>query len=296
MKIILAKHSGFCFGVTRALTITRSSRAENGPVDVLGELVHNEDVVRELSSQGIRTIKRLAVNGCNRILIIRAHGVSRATVARAQNHGYRVIDATCPMVKEIHAIARAQEQQGYRVAIIGDRDHAEVKGIAGQLQRPGLVIDPAEPLPRLPAGKRICVVVQSTQDIEVVLPIVKRLRQHSNDVRFFNTICNPTRRKQAEIKRLPKQVDVMIIIGSRTSANTRRLHEISRSLNPRSYWVQGAAEIKPSWLARVRTVGIAAGASTPQMTIQTVMKKIRALAALTGKNSSSGRRRSATRR
>jgi 4-hydroxy-3-methylbut-2-enyl diphosphate reductase len=187
------------------------------------------------------------------------------------------MDASCPMVKEIHRIARCMEAKGYRVVIIGDTHHDEVRGIVGQLKHRALVIDSRRQLPlnKMRHLKKCCIVVQSTQNLDKVLATVGAIKARLNDVKFFNTICLPTRTKQAEIKNMPGKNDVMIVIGSKTSANTRRLFEISKSQNPETHWINSKTEIKKEWFRKAKSVGITAGASTPDATTQGVVRYIR---------------------
>ena len=279
MKINLARSAGFCFGVKRAISIALDKAKSDKPVFMLGDIVHNEEVVRQVERAGIRKIRQLS-DGCGRILLIRAHGCSNKTLRKAQESGYAVIDATCPMVKDIHKIARNLEEQGYRVIVIGDKLHDEVQGIAGQLKHKAIVIDELKniPLKRIKTIPRAGVVVQSTQNLDKSLKILDALRENIREVEFHNTICNPTRIKQDEIKTMPLENDVMIIIGSKASANTKRLYEISKALNKKSYWVSSGKEIKKTWLVKAKNVGITAGASTPESTIREIIQKIKTFA------------------
>ena len=276
MKIKLAKSSGFCLGVKRALLITRRVSTQDNNVYMLGDIVHNEDVVREIRKAGIKKLKKLT-KGKNRTLLIRAHGAALKTFEKARQLGYKVVDATCPMVKEIHQIARDMERKGYKIIVIGDRKHDEVQAISGQLKNRAIVIDSRKNIPfkTIKRLRKAAVVVQSTQNIEKVLEIVGALRQRIKELKFFNTICWPTRKKQQELKAMSLVNDAMIIIGSKTSANTRRLYEISKSLNKRSYWVQSKKEVRPAWFKDINSVGIAAGASTPDATTKEVINRIR---------------------
>lgn len=286
MEINLAKSSGFCFGVRRALEIAQQTIKSQDNVYMLGDIVHNEDVVREIKKKGIKKIKKLT-RGENWTLLIRAHGASLKTVQKAKKLGYKIIDATCPMVKEIHKIAQRMEEKGYKIIVIGDKKHDEVQGIIGQIKKRAIVIDSFEniPLKVIQRVRKAAVLAQSTQDMEKVLKIVKILKRHIKELRFFNTICRPTRTKQKELKTMSRKNRVMIIIGSKTSANTRRLYEIAKSLNRRSFWVQSKQELKLKWfkdlhpaLRRsgwVKSAGIAAGASTPDATTKDVIKQIR---------------------
>jgi 4-hydroxy-3-methylbut-2-enyl diphosphate reductase len=278
IKINLAKSAGFCFGVKRALQIAFETARSNKAVFMLGDIVHNDQVVKAIEDIGIKKIKRLG-NGRNKILLIRAHGTSTATLSKARQLGYRIVDATCPMVKEIHRIAREKEKQGYKLVVIGDKKHDEVLGIIGQLRHKAMAIDGLHsiPLKSIRKIKKACLVVQSTQNLDNVLKIIGILKKNIKELVFFNTICTPTRIKQQEIKRMPLTNKVMIIIGSRESANTKRLYEISRSLNKRSYWVQSKDEIKPLWFRGAKTVGITAGASTPETTTRLIIEHIKRL-------------------
>ena len=273
MKINLAKSAGFCFGVKRALNIAFETAKSEKKVYMLGDIVHNEDVVQEVEKSGIKKIKGLG-KGKNKILLIRAHGSPINTFNKALRDGYRVIDATCPMVKEIHKIAREMEENYYKIIVIGDKKHDEVQGIIGQLKTKAIVIDHPKHIPfkTLKRIEKCAVVVQSTQNLENVVEIVNVLRKQIKELKFCNTICNPTRTKQEEIKIMPKENDVMIIIGSKSSANTKRLYEISKSLNESSYWVSSKDEIKKEWFKNAKSVGVTAGASTPDSTTQKVIK------------------------
>jgi 4-hydroxy-3-methylbut-2-enyl diphosphate reductase len=278
MKINLAKSAGFCFGVRKAITNVLETAKTQEPVFMLGDIVHNEAVVKQIQNAGIRKINRLT-RGKGKTLLIRAHGCSRHTLERAVKLGYKVIDATCPMVKEIHRIVRKLEDAGYQIIIIGDKQHDEVQGIVGQLKNKTLVIDKLQnvPLARIKKIKNAGIVVQSTQNLDNVLGILKLLRKYIPTIAFHNTICNPTKIKQSEVKTMPLKNTVMIIIGSKASANTKRIYEISKSLNSKSYWVNSAKEIKKNWLINAKSVGITAGASTPESSIKEIIAKIKTI-------------------
>jgi len=277
MKINVAKSAGFCFGVKRALNIALHTVKYEKNVCMLGDIVHNEDVVKTISEAGIKKIGRLS-SGKGKTLLIRAHGASKTTIRKAKNAGYNIIDATCLMVKEIHKIATRKEKQGYKIIVIGDKKHDEVKGITGQLKKRALVIDSLKSIPSvtsLKKYKKAAIVVQSTQNIERVEKIINRLEKHIPNLEFYNTICQPTTCKQQEARNLPLKNEVMIIIGSKTSANTKRLYEISKSLNKKTHWIQSQKDLKKVWFLRVNSVGITAGASTPDKTTKEVVERIK---------------------
>jgi 4-hydroxy-3-methylbut-2-enyl diphosphate reductase len=278
MKINLAKSAGFCFGVRRAIDIALKAAAECKNVYMLGDIVHNEKVVRQIQDAGIKKIKRLSC-GKNKILLIRAHGCPSSVYNKAKGLDYNIIDATCPMVKEIHKIAKVMEKKGNRIIVIGDKKHDEVRGIVGQLKKRAIIIDAATDLPLKSLKKitRACVVVQSTQNLDKAVEIIDSLKTYIKDLRFFNTICKPTRTKQQEIKTMPAKNGAMIIIGSKNSANTKSLYEISKSLNARSFWVNSREDIRREWFSKVKSLGVTAGASTPDSTTREIIDYIRSL-------------------
>ncbi|MEI6971046.1 MAG: 4-hydroxy-3-methylbut-2-enyl diphosphate reductase [bacterium] len=279
MRVDLAESAGFCFGVKRALHMAEETAARGGRLYMLGELVHNEHVLREIEAWGIKRIRRLVKGRGKRALLISAHGVPKAVIVKARNLGYSIVDATCPMVKHIHRIAAKMEKQGRSVLVIGDRDHDEVRGIVGQLKNGAIVIDgKSGKLPgTLKRIARAAVVVQSTQDASTVQKTIAGIRSIVSDLEFHNTICRPTGRKQQEIMSLAKGNDVVVVIGSETSANTKRLREISSSVNRRTHMVGSVKDIDPRWFRGCRSVGVSAGASTPESAIREVVGHIAGL-------------------
>jgi len=277
ITISLARNAGFCLGVKRAIQTAIETAKKGGDIYMLGDIVHNEDVVKLIQTAGIKKISSLGKNGRGKTLLIRAHGESMKTIKKAEQLGYTIIDATCPMVKGIHTIVRNNEKKQRTIIIIGDKKHDEVKGIVGQLKTRALVIDTPSsvPLRKLKKIKQACIVVQSTQNIDLVQTILPILRHNLRKMFFYNTICRPTKIKQQEIRTMPLQNDIMIIIGSKKSANTKRLYEISIRLNKRSFWIQSPRDIKPSYFKNARSIGITAGASTPEATIVTIIRHIK---------------------
>lgn len=244
---------------------------------MLGDIVHNEHVVRELDEAGIRVVDSLEQVESG-ILMIRAHGATPGIYEAARRKGLMLIDATCPLVLEIHKFAKQLEKEGYTIIVIGDHGHDEVVGIAGQVESAMIISSPEETEQAVGKLSRIGIVVQSTQNIENVQKIVSTLSAKCRELKFFNTICTPTTHHQQEIRVLPKENDLMIIIGSRTSANTCRLTAISKELNPGTYQVESADDVMSEWFEGVASVGISAGASTPDSIIQQVIKRIQEIA------------------
>jgi len=285
MRINLAKSAGFCFGVKRALEIVKEAAKKEKNLAILGDIVHNEKVIQKITKLGIKKIKRLDKKA-NKTIIIRAHGEPQKVFTLAKKLGHKIIDATCPMVKEIHRIAKDMEEKGYFIIVIGDKNHDEVRGIVGQLNKKAMVIENIKDIDinKIKKIKKVSIVVQSTQELDKVLKIVEVLKRYIKELKFFNTICMPTRIKQKEIKEMPKKNDCIIIIGSKKSANTKRLYEISRRLNKKTWWVNSKEEIKKSWFKGVNSIGITAGASTPDETIKEVIKYIQLIKNKSKKN------------
>lgn len=278
LKVNIAKSAGFCFGVRRALTIALQTAKNNKNVYMLGDIVHNEDVVKTIKEAGIRKIRTLG-NGKGKTLILRAHGACQKILNQAIAKGYTIIDATCPMVKEIHNIVKNMEKRNYKIIVAGDKKHDEVHGIIGQLKNKAIIIDPNERkgYKKIEDVKKACVVCQSTQYKNNVLNILPGIKRQVEIMRFFDTICLPTKLKQKEIETMPLKNDVMIIIGSKKSANTKRLYDISRSLNKKTFWVNNKNQLKKKWFNKTERIGISAGASTPDKTIRDITSTIQKL-------------------
>lgn len=274
LKIRVARSAGFCFGVRRAIEIGLDAAGKQADVYMLGDIVHNEFVVDQIKKAGIRVVDSIE-DIADGVLLLRAHGTVPDVYAEAERRGLRVVDATCPMVLEIHRIVRSLAEDGYQVVIIGDQNHDEVRGIAGQVENALVVSSPADLDGWQKRFHRLGVVVQSTQSMQNVQRILPLLVRFCRELRFINTICKPTTDHQSEICRMPQHNDLMIIVGSYTSANTRRLTELSSTINPNTRQVQSAADLRPEWFEGIGTVGISAGASTPDPLIQEVIATIR---------------------
>lgn len=276
MRIELAKHAGYCFGVRDAVELALKSAEKYGTVYMLGDIVHNEVVVRQLAQAGVKVVASLE-EAQDAPLLFRAHGTAREVWAAAKQQNLSVLDGTCPLVSKIHAEVAELAAEGRKVLIVGDHGHDEVVGIASQVQDVVVVASPeeAELLPRM---RRCGVVSQSTQRLENVVSVLNVLYRKVVDLRFINTICFPTRRNQDEIGDLARDNDVVIIVGSFTSANTKRLTTIGLSLNPNTYQVATAADLEPVWFHGKQSVGVSAGASTPDELIDAVVGRIREIA------------------
>ena len=274
MKILVAKSAGYCFGVRDAVKIAYETSKNEGDVYMLGTIVHNERVVDDLSNAGAKVVESLDEVPKDKPILFRAHGTAPDVWDEAKEKNMKVVDATCPLVIEIHEEIKELEREGRRTIIIGDHGHDEVVGIASQVKKP-IIISNKKEAKALKKMKRAGVVSQSTQMIENVQEIINILTTKVYDLRFVNTICYPTRRNHQQIKELADKCDIMVVIGSFTSANSKRLTQIALEKNKKSYQVTSAVELKKSWFEGCETIGVSAGASTPDDTIEEVVAQLK---------------------
>jgi 4-hydroxy-3-methylbut-2-en-1-yl diphosphate reductase len=275
MKIQLAEHCGFCFGVKNAVSLANKALDQYGKVAVLGDLVHNKTVMDTLRKKGLVYIRDLE-EARDLPLLLQAHGTDAALIYRAEEMGLTLIDATCPLVREIHTSARELESEGRQVVVIGDHDHDEVRGIVSRLHDACIISNPAE-LQNCHLKQKTGVVVQSTQQFENVSEILPLILTISRDCRIINTICEPTRRNQKEVRELAENNDCVLVIGDVASANSTRLYSLVRTLNPKSYRVAKVRDIDSEWFRDCRSLGITAGASTPDELIEEILEYVQSL-------------------
>jgi 4-hydroxy-3-methylbut-2-enyl diphosphate reductase len=280
MKIYLAKHRGFCMGVKRSIRMAQNARSKvPGPVHILNDIVHNKTVVQELEQAGLGRVKSIeeAVAGT---LIISAHGVSPKIIINAKAIGLSVIDSTCPLVKHIHRTTRNFINKGFAVILFGDPGHDEVKGIAGIDKQNITVLDKSEDIPTLPAFDRpVAFISQSTRATEKFEEAAELLKKRYPQIEINNTICKPTLDRQSSIKQLAPMVELVIVVGSPTSANSQRLAQIAQDLGTKAYLIDKADELDESWFDGIAKIGITAGASTPDLLIDDVIKRVTEIAA-----------------
>ena len=280
MEVIVAKTAGFCFGVKRAVeqVYEQIEKAER-PVYTFGPIIHNEQVVEDLAQKGVRVIdteeELEAVRDA--IVIIRSHGVGKHIYDLLEQKGVTVVDATCPFVKKIHRIVQEQQAAGRRVIIVGNPDHPEVQGIRGWGDEGTLVVENADQIENLPVSTKdkLCVVAQTTFNYNKFQDLVEKFEKKGYDILVLNTICNATQERQVEAKRIASEVDAMIVIGGRNSSNTQKLYEICRKECKNTYFIQTLGDFNPECVNSVRSVGITAGASTPNQIIEEVHTNVR---------------------
>ncbi|MCX6765627.1 MAG: 4-hydroxy-3-methylbut-2-enyl diphosphate reductase [Candidatus Moranbacteria bacterium] len=288
MKITLSKHAGFCEGVRRAYDMIVSAVGNpqvKKPIYVLGSLVHNADVVKNLEDLGVKKIqvdRNLFKNLRNLkskigTLVITAHGIGPALYEFCRKEKIWLIDTTCPRVIRVQRLAKVFAEKMHKLVIIGDKDHKETKGIREWSKNTAIIVEKVKELKELKLNsfKRVTVLFQTTQDLDLAEIVSSFVHNFCPDVKVINTICRTTHDRQNEVKKIARQSDAVVVIGSSESANSTRLWEIAKRINPRSYFIERADQIKKEWLRKIEKVGITAGASTPQWVIQEVVEYFR---------------------
>ncbi len=277
MKIIRAEYLGMCFGVKDAIALAQEA-AGHSPLTILGDLVHNESVLAELRAQGIQLAQRPA-DVHTRTVMVTAHGASKRAKAEAHARGLNLLEATCPLVHVAHRSLAKLVQDGFHPVVIGKRDHVEVRGLAGDLDKSDVVLD-EEDVAKLCAQPRFGVVAQTTQPIERVRHLVQLLRERfpRSEVRFIDTVCQPTKQRQDAAIELAQKCDAVVVIGGTHSNNTQELVNTCARFCPRVHHVQTAADLCDEWFCSTDTVGITAGTSTPDEVIARVEQAIHDLA------------------
>lgn len=276
MEIKRAKTQGFCFGV--AITVKKAEEAVAQPgsnVTTLGHVVHNPQMVAELEEKGLKNAHSVD-DVDSGTLFVRAHGLPTDVYDKAQAKGLTIVDATCPMVTKIHVQAQKLKADGYKIIVVGDPSHPEVKGTLSHVPGAWCIGSPSD-VDALPRGSRVGVVVQSTWSGTGFTDIVKRLSEKYYEVRAVNTICTDTHNRQSEAEDLAQQVEVMVVVGGKTSANTKHLADLSALEGARSYHIEGPDELQPQWFEGVEVAGLMSGASTPGWLVDEVETRMEAL-------------------
>lgn len=278
MKVFQIPEHGFCFGVKRSIEMAYNvARSSKEPIYTYGPLIHNPQVVEQLKKEKIIPIEGIENLPIGK-LIIRSHGVALDVINRAQKLGYQIVDATCPFVKRAQEYAKKLWEEGYKVIIVGEYEHPEVQGILGHINDEAQVIENSNSINKLCKTKKIGVVAQTTLSPENLKEVVAPLAIKGEEVRVYNTICKDVILRQHHTIELAKKVNLMIIIGGKNSANTRRLFELARAQSCETYHVETEEEVNPQWLKGKSKIGVSGGASTPGWIIDKVIEKIRVLA------------------
>jgi len=281
MKVILAEHSGFCFGVKKAIDTAFDEVSFNEgktPIYSYGPLIHNPQVVAQLQSKGVTVVEDLEVSYAPGNWIIRSHGISEEVYGLLEEKGAKIIDATCPFVRRIQKLVKEYDQRGYQIAIIGDPSHPEVIGINGWCSNKGVIVQSKEDLEKIDSQQPLCVVVQTTMSLVHYEELVVAIKSQVQDLVLFNTICNATKERQEAARQLAQNADAMVVVGGYASSNTQKLVTICRGENPTgTFHVETAEELDIKKLRQYKVLGVTAGASTPHWIIKEVVARLEAI-------------------
>jgi len=272
---MVARHSGFCSGVRRAVQLTEQAAVEGGLWFTLGPLVHNKAVVDYFRKKGIEPLNDINNIDNNNIgIVLRAHGVTPTIIKELQDKGCRVVDATCQLVSRIHEIVSNLSHEDYEIVIFGDKNHPEVEGILGWCDNAAHVISSIDEVNQLPLVKKRGLVSQTTKDEKEYYKLGQALIDRSKELRVFNTICNATKKRQEAARSLCEKVDLMLVIGDKHSSNTNTLAKECLDTGVKTIQISDASQIKPEWLSGITNIGITAGASTPDWIIKEVLDRM----------------------
>jgi len=274
MRILRAAHLGMCFGVRDAIALALE-QADAGPLTILGDLVHNPNVLNALEAKGI-AVAQDAARVTTSTVMVTAHGTSERSLARTRALGLTVVEATCPLVRVAHRAAADLAREGYHVVIVGQRDHVEVRGLTGDLDRFDVVLEDDDVL-TLEEHARFGVAAQTTQAVEKVRHLVALIERRfpKSEVRFVDTVCKPTKQRQSAAIEMARQADVVIVVGGKSSNNTRELVKTCALYCARVHHVQTEADVHAEWFEAANIVGLTAGTSTPDDVIDRVEARIR---------------------
>lgn len=281
MEVIRAKSAGFCFGVKRAVETVyeQVEKEREKQIYTYGPIIHNEEVVKDMEKRGVKVLKSEAELDAlsEGLVIIRSHGVPKRICEKMKEKGVDYVDATCPFVKRIHNIVEEESRKGSYIVIIGDPEHPEVQGIKGWAGKDVSIIQSVQEAERftLNAEKKVCVVAQTTFNYNKFKDLVEIISEKGYYISVLNTICNATKERQTEARSIAEVVDAMIVIGDKHSSNTQKLFEICRKACDNTYYIQTLGDLDTNQLRSVETVGITAGASTPNNIIEEVQNNVR---------------------
>ena len=278
-EVTTAKSAGFCFGVKRAVDMVYDEAKKGERVYTLGPIIHNQQVVEDLEKKGVKVIDSVndINNGYDATVIIRSHGVPEKVIKALREKNVNIVDATCPFVLKIHKIVKEASQSGKTIVIIGSDNHPEVEGIKGWCVNEPVVLESVEEAENytVDGTKKLCVVSQTTFNYKKFKDIVDILSKKSYDIDVMNTICNATEERQTEAGTIARQSDAMLVIGGKHSSNTQKLYEICRKECENTYFIQTLDDLDLKQLQSFRSVGITAGASTPNNIIKEVQSYVR---------------------
>jgi 4-hydroxy-3-methylbut-2-enyl diphosphate reductase len=276
MKVLVAEKCGFCPGVRNAINLAKKTLAEQKKVYSLGPIIHNEEVVRQLSQAGLKTVESVEqIPNGDATVLIRSHGATQKELEVLEKKGFRIVDATCVLVKRVQKIAHQLQEEGYHVVIIGDKKHPEVKAVVGSAEGVDVVGDESD-LDKIRKYKKLGVICQTTQSPDFFADMISRIgRLEFSEIKIINTLCRETMSRQEAAVKLCRQVDIMFVLGGLHSANTRKLAELCKKHNPQTWHLQNWDELDISILSGKGVAGVTAGASTPDEVIREFVDKLK---------------------
>jgi 4-hydroxy-3-methylbut-2-enyl diphosphate reductase len=283
MQVILAQPRGFCAGVVRAVKIVeRALQIYGTPIYVLHEIVHNRHVVEDLKNQGALFVETLDEVPTGSVTIFSAHGVSTALVEQAQKRNLRVIDATCPLVTKVHLQAQRYSHSGFEVIIIGHRGHPEVEGTRGRVKGPVHVVSNTAEVAALKVEHpdRLAYVTQTTLSIDDTREVINALeKRFTIQGPKLSDLCYATQSRQNAVRRLAKDINLLLVVGARNSSNSNRLREVGEHRGLSAYLIEGPDDLDQAWFSNKTRVGVTAGTSAPEAMVQKVLERLRAYGA-----------------
>lgn len=279
MNVTVAKSAGFCFGVKRAVDTVYQEIEKGEKVFTLGPIIHNEQVVEELEEKGVKVINSIEdlADIKDGTVVIRSHGVSEQVIRQLEKYDIKIVDATCPFVSKIHRIVQEKYREGFQIVIIGNKTHPEVEGINGWCKDSAVVLETVSEAEKFRPDpqKKLCIVSQTTFNYKKFKDMVDIFEKKSYDILVMNTICNATEERQTEAGTIARQSDAMLVIGGKHSSNTQKLYEICSKECPNTYFIQTLDDLNLELFQSFRSVGITAGASTPNNIIKEVQTYVR---------------------
>jgi len=275
-QIILASPRGFCAGVYRAISIVEKALDKSGsPVYVRNEIVHNKRVVNDLKQKGVVFIEKISEIPDNTVTIFSAHGVSQKVEDEAKNRQLPTIDATCPLVSKVHKKAQKYENDGYEIILIGHNGHPEVEGTKGRIKKP-FVVSTVEDVKKLePSSSKLAFTTQTTLSIDDTDEIITALKNKFPDIIGIANICYATQNRQNAVKKLAKQTDIILVVGSENSSNSNRLRDLGLKMNIPSYLIDDVSKLQSDWFDGKNKIGITAGASAPEILVDEIISHLK---------------------
>lgn len=274
MEIIKVKNAGFCFGVKRAIDLAMETvKKEKNHVYTLGPLIHNPQVCEKLKKEGIIEVKNLNEIKSG-VVILRSHGVSPKLYEEISQTGFKIVDAVCPNVKKVQHLAQELKKEGYEVIVVGEKEHPEVRSIIGTVEGDTVVVGGHQEVKKLKLNRKIGVIAQTTQTLDNFKKVVEILLDKAKELKINNTICQAVENIQRNSLKVAKQVDLMLVVGGKNSANTTRLFQICQAKTKHVYHIETADEIELGWLKGIKKIGITGGTSTANWIIEQVMERI----------------------